>query len=83
MSEDEAFDPERHQLVATVRTLDPLRSAMSAVLAGVVIAFQLFADPPGALTGEVDMDFTRMNMVMRSARVFELMSNPNPILASG
>ena len=32
MSEDEAFDPERHQLVATVRTLDPLRSAMSAVL---------------------------------------------------
>ena len=32
MSEDEAFDPERHQLIATVRTLDPLRSAMSAVL---------------------------------------------------
>ena len=32
MSEDEAFDPERHQLVATVRTLDPLKSAMSAVL---------------------------------------------------
>ena len=31
MSEDEAFDPGRHQLVATVRTLDPLRSAMSAV----------------------------------------------------
>ncbi|MCR5752949.1 MAG: hypothetical protein K6G91_13425 [Kiritimatiellae bacterium] len=31
MSEDEPFDPERHQLVATVRTLDPLRSAMSAV----------------------------------------------------
>ena len=31
MSEDEAFDPARHQLVATVRTLDPLRSAMSAV----------------------------------------------------
>ena len=30
-SEDEAFDPERHQLVATIRTLDPLRSAMSAV----------------------------------------------------
>ena len=32
MSEDEAFDPERHQLIATVRTLDPLKSAMSAVL---------------------------------------------------
>jgi hypothetical protein len=32
MSEDEAFDPDRHQLIATVRTLDPLRSAMSAVL---------------------------------------------------
>ena len=31
MSEDEAFDPERHQLVATVRTLDPLRSAISAI----------------------------------------------------
>ena len=31
MSEDEAFDPARHQLVATVRTLDPLKSAMSAV----------------------------------------------------
>ena len=31
MSEDEAFDPARHQLIATVRTLDPLRSAMSAV----------------------------------------------------
>ncbi len=32
MSEDEAFDPERHQLIATIRTLDPLKSAMSAVL---------------------------------------------------
>ena len=31
-SEDDMFDPERHQLVATVRALDPLRSAMSAVL---------------------------------------------------
>ncbi|MBR4259377.1 MAG: DUF4469 domain-containing protein [Kiritimatiellae bacterium] len=31
MSEDEAFDPAKHQLIATVRTLDPLRSAMSAV----------------------------------------------------
>ena len=31
MSEDEAFDPAKHQLVATIRTLDPLRSAMSAV----------------------------------------------------
>ena len=31
MSEDDVFDPARHQLVATVRTLDPLRSAMSAV----------------------------------------------------
>ena len=31
MSEDEAFDPAKHQLVATVRTLDPLKSAMSAV----------------------------------------------------
>ena len=30
-SEDEAFDPERHQLIATVRTLDPLRSAIAAV----------------------------------------------------
>ena len=32
LSEDDAFDPERHQLIATVRTLDPLKSAMSAVL---------------------------------------------------
>ena len=32
MSEDEAFDPARHQLVATIRTLDPLKGAMSAVL---------------------------------------------------
>ena len=32
MSEDEAFNPDRHQLVATVRTLDPLRGAMAAVL---------------------------------------------------
>ena len=31
MSEDEAFDPAKHQLVATVRTLDPLKSALSAV----------------------------------------------------
>ena len=31
MSEDEAFDPAKHQLIATVRTLDPLKSAMSAV----------------------------------------------------
>ena len=31
MSEDEAFDPARHQLVATIRTLDPLKGAMSAV----------------------------------------------------
>ena len=31
MSEDETFDPGRHQLMVTVRTLDPLRSAMSAV----------------------------------------------------
>ena len=31
MREDEAFDPAKHQLIATVRTLDPLRSAMSAV----------------------------------------------------
>ena len=31
MSEDEAFDSARHQLVATIRTLDPLRGAMSAV----------------------------------------------------
>ena len=30
-SEDDSFDPERHQLVATVRALDPLKSAMSAV----------------------------------------------------
>ena len=30
-SEDEAFDPAKHQLVATVRTLDPLRSAIAAV----------------------------------------------------
>ena len=27
MSEDEAFDPAKHQLIATVRTLDPRRSA--------------------------------------------------------
>ena len=32
MSEDEAFDPNKHQLVATVRTLDPLRGAMASVL---------------------------------------------------
>ena len=31
MSEDEAFDPAKHQLIATVRTLDPLKGAMSAV----------------------------------------------------
>ena len=31
MSEDDAFDHARHKLVATVRTLDPLKSAMSAV----------------------------------------------------
>jgi len=31
MSEDEAFDPAKHQLIATVRTLDPLKSALSAV----------------------------------------------------
>ena len=31
MSEDDAFDHARHRLVATVRTLDPLKSAMSAV----------------------------------------------------
>ena len=31
MSEDEAFDPAKHQLVVTVRTLDPLRSAIAAV----------------------------------------------------
>lgn len=30
-SEDDTFDPERHQLIATVRTLDPLKSAMSEV----------------------------------------------------
>ena len=30
-SEDEAFDPDRHQLIATVRTLDPLKSAIAAV----------------------------------------------------
>ena len=31
MSEDDAFDPGRHQLVATIRTLEPLKGAMSAV----------------------------------------------------
>ena len=31
MSEDEAFDPARHQLIATVRTLDPPRSSMLAL----------------------------------------------------
>ncbi len=31
MSEDDSFDPARHQLVATIRTLDPLRSAIGAV----------------------------------------------------
>ena len=31
MSEDEAFDPAKHQLIATIRTLDPLKSAMSSV----------------------------------------------------
>ena len=32
MSEDEAFDPAKHQLIATIRTLEPLKGAMSAVL---------------------------------------------------
>ena len=31
LGEDEAFDPARHQLIATVRTLDPLRSSMLAL----------------------------------------------------
>ena len=31
-SEDDQFDPTRHQLIATVRTLDPLKSAMAAVV---------------------------------------------------
>ena len=31
-SEDDQFDPEKHQLVATVRMLDPLRNAMDAVV---------------------------------------------------
>ena len=31
MSEDDTFDPAKHQLVATVRTLDPLKSAIAAV----------------------------------------------------
>ena len=31
MSEDEAFNPDRHQLVATVRTLNPLREALAEV----------------------------------------------------
>ena len=31
MSEDEAFDPDKHKLIATVRTLDPLKSAIAAV----------------------------------------------------
>ena len=30
-SEDDRFDPERHQLVPTVRTLDPLRHALAAI----------------------------------------------------
>ena len=30
-SEDDQFDPERHQLIATVRTLDPLKSRMAEV----------------------------------------------------
>lgn len=30
-SEDDVFDPERHQLIATVRTLDPLKSRMAEV----------------------------------------------------
>ena len=30
-SEDDTFDPARHQLVATVRTLDPLKSAIAAI----------------------------------------------------
>jgi len=30
-SEDDTFDPERHQLIATVRTLDPLKSRMAEV----------------------------------------------------
>ena len=32
MSEDEAFDPAKHQLIATIRTLEPLKGAMSSVL---------------------------------------------------
>ena len=31
MNEDDQFDPTRHRLVATVRTLDPLKSALGAV----------------------------------------------------
>ena len=30
-SEDDRFDPKRHALIATIRTLDPLRSALSKV----------------------------------------------------
>lgn len=32
LSEDDRWDPARHQLVATIRALDPLKSALSAVL---------------------------------------------------
>ena len=32
MNEDDQFDPERHRLIATVRTLDPLKSALAGVL---------------------------------------------------
>ena len=31
-SEDDHFEPEKHQLVATVRMLDPLRNAMDAIV---------------------------------------------------
>ena len=31
-SEDDQFDPDRHQLVATVRTLDPLKSRLAEIL---------------------------------------------------
>jgi len=33
-SEDDRFDPKRHSLVATIRTLDPLKSALSDVEPG-------------------------------------------------
>ena len=40
-SEDERFDPKRHQLIVTLRTLDPLRESLSAAVPENAIDSQL------------------------------------------